>query len=527
MGQQSSEAGTQLRQIVKRPEFWRHHDSGSTLLLLAGRDEHYELRCDVRRLWGSPQTLSGSYEVPLWNYAQARPNPNGDFDSLLNGFYHWLPGSGPVVHFEYNAVPGGTLNFYYAQMLPGGNSISGTTEAGATPLAALRLLESILGSGPEYGSAFASQQILYPHYAGVGSDSMDLGASGMAPAVRLEVLGSLPFLPSGDADFADMVEDIFGKIGAQAAFASAESYTPLQYGLACYNDPGTRFGKAYQFTAKPPDPTVVAYDQPNTAGNILLCGASIQQGYGPVSISDSAGNMWTPVFTSTDGTYQLWYAIALAAERNVVTVETHSDVLTEEFAIFILEIAGVDTFDAAATTTESTVSIETTNAAGTPAFIVGFLNYTGNGQIQAIPTRCTGRRCSYSVRRRCFCRALSRHQAPTLSQFPIHPRHRRSHSSLSSLLHRPRVRRHWATFSILPASSSRRSVPCERPLGIAHHGLAEEGERMAGRSVHCHERRTGMERLQAQIDPLFGSQRRRKRRDLYGSYRVGSGGESH
>jgi hypothetical protein len=168
-----------------------------------------------------PQISSGTYGVPLWNYAYSRPNPISDYDPLPL-FYRWTPGSGPTIYFEYANLPGATLNFYYAQRLPQGDSVSGTYQSGSTPLAALRLtFESVLGTGPEFGSTYASQQILYPHYAGVGSPNFDLGYSGIAPSVRVEILGSYPAYASGDADFTDIVADLFGRAVTQAGFTGS------------------------------------------------------------------------------------------------------------------------------------------------------------------------------------------------------------------------------------------------------------------------------------------------------------------
>jgi Putative phage tail protein len=332
-----------------------------------------------------PQTYSGSYEMPLWNHAYSRPSPGSDFDPLPY-FYRWMPGSGPTIRFEYVTLPGATLNFYYAQMLPGGDKVSGSstdsgvTESGPTPLAALRLtFESELGTGPEFngtdpnGQPYNLQQILYPHYAGVGSANLDLGAGGMAPAMRFEILGTYPYYPTADADFADMVVDLFGKAVSQAGFAASLAYTQVQHALACYEFPGMIYKKGYRFPSGPPGSIILNYDQPNTAGNFLFAAVSTAGG-GPGSISDTAPNGWTPILSS--GAAQLWWAAAVAAPSDQVTITGASGSSAE---VQILEVAGVDTVDviAAAPANVSTASIITTNAPGTPAFIFAFTSYAG------------------------------------------------------------------------------------------------------------------------------------------------------
>ena len=325
-----------------------------------------------------PQTYSGSFELPLWNRAYSRPNPGSDFDPLPY-FYHWTPASGPTISFEYVDLPG-SVNFYYAAMLPSGDKVSGSstdsgvTESGPTPLAALRLtFESELGTGPEFdgndrnGNPYNLQQILYPHYAGVGSANLDLGAAGVAPAMRFEIFGTYPYNPSGDADFADMIVDIFGKAANQAAFAADIAYSQVQHALACYDYPAVIYKKSYQLTS-PPNPIVLTYDQPNTAGNMLV--AALSAGAG--SIDDTTGNIWQPVFTNGEPC-QVWYSIAAAAAANKVTINLSGS--PAQVQVALLEIGGVDTFDRAVAADSGEVNITTSNAKGTPGYLLAFTNY--------------------------------------------------------------------------------------------------------------------------------------------------------
>jgi hypothetical protein len=327
--------------------------------------------------YGGPGPLSGSgvWEVPAWNYAFARP---GTYDPLPY-FIRWTPGSGATLYQDTGPSGATAINVYYARMLPGGDNISSADENGPTPLAALRLtFEDVLGNGPEFTSTFAAQKILYPHYAGVGSQNFDLGSSGLSPQMRLEILGSCPVYPSGDADFADMVADIFGRAQIQAGWTAVNPTSPVQHALACYDFPGPVYSKFYQFSNYPFDlsgPLVMTYDQANTAGNFLVAFVNSQSG-GPPAISSEPSLAWTPVFSSGAVPYQVWYATAPASVTGVgVKVSiTGTGVYVEAG---IMEIGGVDTLDAVAVGTDS-ATITTSNPGGTPGFMLGFMAYLGN-----------------------------------------------------------------------------------------------------------------------------------------------------
>jgi Putative phage tail protein len=320
-------------------------DSHFYALIAVTSTENYDVTFNDYGSTGSRE-LTGSFERPWWNLHYQRPNATDDYDNLPC-FFYWSPGSGPTIDFEHLGSPG-DLNFYYAATLPGGNTVAGSNnESGANPLAALRLsFESVLGTGPEYGSTYQSQQILYPHYAGVGSSNFDLGITGMAPAVRLEILGSYPSLATGDADFTDMIVDIFGSAVSQAGFSVySPNYTKIQHSLAAYDFPGVVYQKYYEWDSVfgAPDPCGVRYDQGNTAGNILIVAVAQTRN---VSISDDAQNDWNPVFSGSDGSYQIWYAIA----RSTVAVNTvRVSGTTGSLEIGILEIAGINNGSDAAT----------------------------------------------------------------------------------------------------------------------------------------------------------------------------------
>lgn len=338
---------------------------------------------------GSSQTLSGSYEIPLWNAAYAGPDPTFGFaDRYGANYYLWTPADGASIQFPQNwstfAFPpaGATaINVYYAQLDPADSAVYNKANGGtAVPAAALRLtFENILGNGPEFsgtdrisGLSLSDQQILYPHYAGLGSPNFDLGSTQTMPDVRAEILGSYPLYPTGDCDFADMVEDIFKMGLSQAALGAAYNYTQIQRGLGCYEFPGavqcsTTSGVEWW-------PNTASFYRPNTQGNILV-GAFMQVGALPNnSAADTAGNTWTPLLPSGQDN-QIWWASALGfSGQNAVGFPAP---LIFGPQATVLEIAGVDSFDAVAYSSTKTCSIATANDAGLPAYVLAFAFYAG------------------------------------------------------------------------------------------------------------------------------------------------------
>src|SRR6266849_337379 len=141
------------------------------------------------------RTLTGTYEMPLWNTNYAGPDPTNQ--SGFRNFpavYQWIPYSGATVHFPPGAVasiigasgyptPAGnvTIHIYYAQILAADDR---------TPLQFSNLhFEPVLGNGDEYSnSTNPEQQIFYPPYAGVGGFSIDLGTTGMCPTFLTETV---------------------------------------------------------------------------------------------------------------------------------------------------------------------------------------------------------------------------------------------------------------------------------------------------------------------------------------------------
>lgn len=360
-------------------------------------------------------TQSGTYEVPLWNAAYNGPDPvhaSGQRNSPYT--YWWLPTNGRTIQLPYapqGAYPAGgyDINVYYAQIPNEAqfltSVIQGPTGLGAgksganTPMGALNLeFENSLGDGSEFtgtdstsGNPLSDEQIIYPHYAGLGSQSFAMGSSQTFPEVKPELLGTFPVNPTGDADFADMVEDLF--YGAtQAGFHNDNPQTPIQHGLNCGQRPGTVQQVNFEYTAALDSSDTFIYPLPNYGGYttddspplsfpgdwLVVCVSG--QFSSPPSISDTADNDWTPVF-SANNNYQVWYAQAKAYNVNgqgtVVTIamDATGEANTN---VTLLEIAGVDTLDSVVTAAGNSASVTATGAQGTPMYILAFGDYNAD-----------------------------------------------------------------------------------------------------------------------------------------------------
>ncbi|HVJ09259.1 MAG TPA: phage tail protein [Acidisarcina sp.] len=312
-------------------------------------------------------TLTGSYEIPMWNELEQGPDPT--FNAAFRYWphcYRWQPSYGATLQYDAGgAFVTGNINIYYARLK--------AATSYQPPQQRLRLaFESQLGSGTEYSDAgLAAQQIVYPQFAGMGSSSLDLGSSAAIPHLLCEVRGKFGIYPSGDCDFADIIEDVVKSGITQAAIGSGTAYTPLERGLSCYDLPGCVQQKSETsteaFTLAP-----IPYNQPNTAGNFLVVIAN--GGVGAMSISDTAGNVWTPVFSGTPG-YQVWYAKCAASGANTVTVTGQS----YSWSTTLLEVAGVDTLDSVAVGSAARVTGTTTNLQDLPAYLLAIGLYQNGG----------------------------------------------------------------------------------------------------------------------------------------------------
>jgi len=275
-------------------------------------EKEYSFDVDDFGSTSGPQTLTGTFEVPLWNALENGPDPTDNSATRNFPFcYSWTPpsygvaGDGPTVSIEDNGqLAGLTVKVYYTQLMD--------ATSFQAPITKYRMfLEAQLGSGNEYSDADRSdQQIIYPQFAGLGSTEIDLGASGALPQINPEVAFKWGIYSTGDADFMDMVEDIFKSGLAQAALDAVPNYTQQERGLSSYDLPGCVQKKVGNGS----------YDRPVTEGNFLVVVATNPSGsIASDAISDTQGNSWTPVFES-DLSYQVWYAQANASGANAVTV---------------------------------------------------------------------------------------------------------------------------------------------------------------------------------------------------------------
>jgi hypothetical protein len=311
-----------------------------------------------------PQTLTGTYEIPFWNELETGPDPT--MPSGYRNFpycYRWSPSYGATVEVDAEIFALYTFKVYYAKLTAATSLMP--------PIGKLKLaFEAQLGSGSEYsdaGSPFDDQQIVYPHFAGLGSSEIDLGSTGALPQLLPEVAGKWGVYSTGDGDFVDMIEDIFKSGLAQAAI-DAEAVpvtTQMERGLSSYDLPGVVQYKvnSNSETFDPPIP----YNLPVTAGNFLVviaCGT-------PSAISDSLGNSWTAVFGSGVG-IQVWYTQVAVTGPDTITAAG----LGTAWQLVLLEVAGVDAFDSVfEATSTAAASITTGNAPGFSDFVLAIAGY--------------------------------------------------------------------------------------------------------------------------------------------------------
>lgn len=306
------------------------------------------------------QTLTGSYEVPLWNELETGPDPTDPSGTRNYPYsYRWKPSYGAVVYLDTQspAFTVSTLKFYYAALM--------AATSYQPPITKLRLtFEDQLGSGPEYASSgVPSQQIIYPHFAGLGSENIDLGAAGALPQILPEVNFKWGIYPTGDADFVDIIEDICKSGLAQAALSASPAYTQMERGCSGYNLPGC-IQKKFLASVEAFTATDVTYNLQVTAGNFMVV-VSTGGSSGSLTIADTLGSTWTPVFTT--GTYfQAWYARVGASGANTVTVSGRG----YDWNLILLEVAGVDTFDSFSVGSAAAASIATTNVAKYPGYLL-------------------------------------------------------------------------------------------------------------------------------------------------------------
>lgn len=335
-----------------------------------------------------PVTFPSLGPYPLWNAAFRGPDPTWPNSLRQTFWYYWVPSMGPNIIFSDNIT--GQMTIYYAQLFPGGAAQYGKKQSGTdVPVSALRLtFEPVLGDGPEYtgrdtasGVSLATQQIFYPSYAGLGSQDY-LSASTGLPEVSAEILGMYNVNPWGDADFCDIIEDVFKQGISQPGFATSSDPTDIkslnahqiQHSLGCYSYPGivnaTNRGNIELWNHGFPFPL------PNEAGNFLLVFGTSGGFDSWSTVFDDAGNTWNPVIPpGFNG--GLWWAQAVAHPAlNYVTVIYNPPGIAYSSGSNAIEIAGVDSFDAAEYVVgQKTISITTTNTPGLPCYIFAFADY--------------------------------------------------------------------------------------------------------------------------------------------------------
>lgn len=334
---------------------------------------------------------SGSMNIPLWNMNEVGPDPtNPNSFRKWPYIYNWQPINGPIFSIPEilpgNLPPPGaswTNNvtvYYYA--FPVGAT---------TPLLANRLaFENELGSGPEY-SGFTSQQIIYPMFAGAGSPDIDLGTTGSLPSLSVETKGKWGYYATGDADFADMIEDVIKSGISQASIggASGTVYTGMSHGLQGYDYPGPVQKRRWEMFETVQN---FQFPLPNTAGNILVA-VIYTVGAGttppPATISDGV-NTWvvgtshTTFGTSVPGTWTLFYALNCAAGSPTIVINNQAFYHT---SVQLYELAGVDSFDGLELVVgpNPTATLTTTNQAGFPGYVMVWSSQNNSGGAAATP----------------------------------------------------------------------------------------------------------------------------------------------
>lgn len=321
-----------------------------------------------------PVHLTGNYEMPLWNTAIKGPDPTNNSGYKWSPYtYFCQPGSNVVSQLN---IPGNIFNIYYSAIPLHG--------WGANHIALQRVLnmyvEHSLGEGTEWTN-FTSQQIIYPMFAGAASDNFDLG-SGTTPQMKLEVLGSYTLYPykvggsvtwsAADCDFADMIEHILRQGFGQGSVQNTNSgvitgFVPMQSGCGAYNFPGT-YQKKFWSNDLGSFSGSMQFDVPVTQGSILVAIAD-GTGSGTFAVSDTNGNTWTTVTTSTSSIFA--YATNNTSGPNTVNF-TNVPVGAD---VYIFEIIGCDTVDSAtvanaSSLTNPTGTITTTQSPGQQAYLL-------------------------------------------------------------------------------------------------------------------------------------------------------------
>jgi hypothetical protein len=335
--------------------------------------------------WGPTTT-----EYPLWNAALQGPDVVDASGARWWPYvYKWVPGDGATVTLPFVAsfsapaygLPNanGTLHFYYAQLSATLNHVSPAAHARLT-------FESEIGNNNAAYAGFTAQQVIMPEFAGASSPDMDLGASGLIPQMRVEIMGSHSIYSRGDADFMDMIEDTLKsgmlQVGTQLGL--------IQRGVNLNDLPGP-IQKNLFSQLEPLSPTL-KYWQPNGIGNVLIgfCSWRVAGAGSAPTIADTSADTWTPIFaTGTTLNVGMWYAHAVsAATANAVTFTYNGSGIAYDDHPFILEMdpgsQSVNATNSANGTSSGAAAVTCSITATGPAYIVAMFNCT-QGFVGALP----------------------------------------------------------------------------------------------------------------------------------------------
>lgn len=325
--------------------------------------------------YGGPGTVpyAGDSDIPLWNMAQIGPDPSWPNGQQLWPYvYKWVPSDGNTIYLpsneggQYPSPILGSINIYYAADTAG-------------HLEYFRLtFEDQLGNGPEFDGT-QPFRIIYPMYAGLGSADIDLGATGVLPAMKAEVQGKYCMMPPyGDAEYVDMIQDVMKSGLQQAAYSFSSAYSGLQLGVNCYDNPGIT--EVHYHSSVDPIANSFTFRQNIAAGTKLLVVVSASTGTATPSISDGSINTWhlraTGLNPNGDLAYAIWETTSIALPSGY-TVTASVKPYYAQISGFML--FGVDTFDSVAVFTSTgysspnLASIVTTNPGGQVGYVFAFI----------------------------------------------------------------------------------------------------------------------------------------------------------
>lgn len=333
-----------------------------------------------------PQTLTGMYDVPLFNDSFVGPNPSYPNSYRFAPYtYRWNPTYGNFVYFDAvenrfdNPLAGLTATVHYAQL----TYVRGYIQS---PLETLRLtFESELGNGPEFAGPLATQQIIYDEYCGLGSASMDCGSSAMIPTLQFEGMGSYTVYGNGDCDIPDIIEDIACSGPVAAGYDNPSVFSDTQHGTNLYNYP---LVVQQRFISQGADLACGPMTFPNglKAGDVIIFGVMADSGTIFDAPEDTSTLPYTTLYSNgmTDGwPYGLFYRVVSTDEaaNNAIDLVPYANIAQSYFALVLRGCGQLDTKTLNVVTTNPGPgntwpvqgSITTSNGQGDDAFVLAFV----------------------------------------------------------------------------------------------------------------------------------------------------------